>query len=329
MATKKGISAARLKTIYRRQSNPPWDDSYLPSILATPQEAPSRSRAYILTPQKFNCRETHLLSTPEHNAALLGLYHPNVIGLQEQRMLSPEPAMHPLWTMVGVNRMSLEPLKGVIDVAERLGFLDILPRVKVPDPEDSGNQMIMVFPWCGDLLWAIKPDTGLVCCVNWTVKDEQSDFKRPSLRRDGKPQHQEETRAAIARHEVEKSYYEDARIRTIQVANESIDKHVAANLHQLFLHHRRELGLTASQRDEILHRFQVAFEVGIPPVDVIFSLSERGRFSVEQCRSYLYQMIWSRQLRVDLFKPILINRPLHCESRDVLEVYADWFRGAV
>lgn len=328
MASKKGISAARLKTIYRRQSNPSWDDAYQPSILATPQEAPSRSRAYILTPQKLNCRETHLLSTPERNAALLGLYHPGVIGLQEQRMLSPEPAMHPLWTMPGVNRMSLPSLRGVIDVAERLGFLSTLPRLKVPNPEAVGNQMTMVFPWCGDLLWAIKPDIGPVYCVNWTVKAELADFKRPFRLHDGKSQYQEATVDVIARHEVEKTFYEDADIRTLQVANEYIDKHVAANLRQLFLHHRRELGLTASQRDEILHRFQVALEAEIPPVDVILSFAERGRFSDEQCRSYLFQAIWFRQLRVDLFKPILINRPLHRESRDVLEVYADWFRSS-
>jgi hypothetical protein len=328
MASKKGISAVRLMTIYRRQSNPSWDDSYKPSILATPQEAPSKSRAYILTPQKLNCRETHLLSTPERNAALLGLYHPRVIGLQEQRMLSPEPALHPLWTMPGVDRTSLPSFKGVIDVAERLGFLDILPRVKVPHPKNIGSQMIMVFPWCGDLLWAIKHDTGSIYCVNWTIKEERAHFKRPSIPRDGKPQRQEVTRDVIARHEVEMSYYEEANIRTIQVANEDIDNHVAANLHQLFLHHRRDLGLTVNQREEILHRFQVAFEAGIPPVDVILSFAERGRFSVEQCRSYLFQAIWFRQLRVDLFKPILINRPLHPESKDVIEVYANWFKGA-
>jgi hypothetical protein len=244
-------------------------------------------------------------------------------------MLSPEPSMHPLWTMPGVDRTSLPSFGGVIDVAERLGFLDILPRLKVPHPEELGNQMTMIFPWCGDLLWAIKPDIGPVYCVNWTVKEELADFKRPSLLRDAKPQYQEATGGVIARHEVEKSYYEDANIRTIQVANEDIDKHEAANLHQLFLHHRRELGLTLNQREEILHRFQVAFEAGVPPVDVILSFAERGRFSVEQCRSYLFQAIWFRQLRVDLFKPILINRPLHRESKDVLEVYADWFRGAV
>src|SRR5690606_2084076 len=116
----KGVSIARLKAIYQRQRDPHWDSSYVPGILATPQEAPSISHAFILTPQKLSGRESHFLSTAERDAALLGLYHPAVVGLQEQRMLSPEPTVHPLWTYPAIDRTTLPALRGLIDTADRL-----------------------------------------------------------------------------------------------------------------------------------------------------------------------------------------------------------------
>lgn len=325
MGSSKGISAQRLKTIYQRQGDPCWDSTYTPAILATPQEAPSISRAFILTPKKLRGRETHLLSTAERNATLLGLYHPKIIGLQEQRMLSPEPRRHPLWTFPGVDKTSLQSIKGVIDVAERLGYLDLLPRVKMENPEDPTQPITLVFPWCGDLLWSIQDSPSDIYCVNWTIKDSYLDFKRPAPNRNGKPLSRETSRAILGRHEIEKIYYEDACIRTVQVAGEAIDHHVAANLRQLFLHHRRPLLLTPEQRDELLQKYRSAFNTGVPPAEVILLLAERGRFTIHQCRSLLYQAIWNRELRVDLFQPVLINRPLRPESQDVLDVYSEWF----
>jgi hypothetical protein len=326
-ASRKGINAARLKIIYRRQASPAWDAKYIPSILATPQEAPSISRAFILTPAKFDGREVHLLSTGERNAALLGLYHPSVVGLQEQRMLSPETRLHPLWTLDGIDRTSLQQVRGVIEVAERLGFLHILPRIQVDHPENPGQKMTVVFPWIGDLLWAVRSPAGGVFCINWSIKDKRGDFDRPGPRRDGRPRTPGVNESVLARHLIEKTLYEDACIRTIHVAGEDIDKHLAANLRQLFLHHRRELNLSQEQKEEILHRFRIAMEMDITPGEVITSFVERGKFSVDQCRSLLFQSIWNREILVDLFTPVLINRPLHPQERDPIEVYADWFRG--
>jgi hypothetical protein len=324
--TRKGINSERLKTIYARQDSPGWNSNYQPSILATPQEAPSISRAYILTPSKLDDRETHVLSTPERNAAFLGLYHPHVAGLQEQRMLSPEPSHHPLWAFPGIDKTNLSPLKGIIDVAERLELLDILPRLKIKNPKNIDEPITVIFPWIGDLLWVLKPSPDNVFCINWTIKDNYQDFKRPAQSRAGKTVSSKKARALLGRHEIEKIYYEDVKIRTVQIADEAIDHHVSANLRQLFLHHRRRLLLSTEQRGEILHKYQSALELGIPPTEVISYFAEKGRYTVDQCRSRFYQAIWDRELCVDLFQPILINRPMQHETRDVLEVYADWFR---
>lgn len=325
MSYHKGISPAKLKILYQRQKNPAWDLTYVPGILATPKEAPSISRAFILTPKKFNGREIHLLSTAERDAALLGIYHPDVVGLQEQRMLSPEPVMHPLWWYPGIDRSSLSPLNGLIDVADRLDALDVLPRISVLHPEISGERMTLIYPWCGDLLWAVARPNGHIDCINWTIKDKRQNFMRAGPSRYGKPRSSEPTRAILARHEIEATYYADANIQTKQIAGEEIDLNVAANLRQLFLHHRRQLSISDDQRAEIIHKFQLAMTLGITPAEVITLFAERARYAVDQCRSVFYQAIWDRQLRVDLFQPILINRPMHPEVRDVAFVYAEWF----
>jgi len=326
MASGKGVSLTRLKTIYQRQQNAAWDASYKPGIWATPQEAPAISRAYILTPAKLAGREVHLLSTPERDAALLGFYHPDVVGLQEQRMLSPEPSVHPLWSYPGIDRSTLPALRGVIDVADRFGYLDLLPRVWAPDPDRPGEKMPLVFPWCGDLLWAISKTKSHVYCVNWSVKGTERDFSQKAGRLAAKHQKWETPRTLLARHEIEAEYYKDVGIRTIRIPSENIDRHVADNLRQLFLHHRRLLSLDAGQREEILAKFHNAMRLGISPTEVIMLLVERRGYSVDDCRSALYQAIWNRDLRVDLFRPILINCPLRPEVQDVIQKYADWFR---
>lgn len=326
MATRSGTFVRRLKTIYGRQKECYWDDRYLAGIFATPQEAPSVSRAYVLTPEKLGGRETHVLSTPERNAALLGLYHPQVVGLQEQRMLSPMFAQHPLWTWPGIDRTTLKPLSGVIDVADRLGYLKQLPLVWVPHPTAPDHKMSVVLPWCGDLLWALNTPANGICCINWTVKGNHEDFIRPLAPLQQKRPAPRLSQALLARHEIEAAYYCDAGIRTVRVAGDDIDAHVVANLRQLFNHHRRPLALRPDQRQEILEKYRTALQLGVPPSDVIELLVGRGRYSVHQCRSLLYQAIWNRELRVDLFRPVLINRPLRPEERDVADVYAAWFQ---
>lgn len=315
-----GISISRAKTIYQRQKDAPWDEHYVPGILATAKEAPSISHAYILTPQKLLCREIHLLATSERNAALLGLYHPAVIGLQEQRMLSPTSSPHPLWTHPLVDRSTLKHLVGVIETAEQLEMFEELPLLSAPDPNKPGERMPIVYPWCGDLLWAIHTDDGNIQCINWNIKDKASAFNRsPIAGKDHSPMR------LLARYEIEAAYYASADIRTVSVANENIDEHVSSNLRQLFLHHKRAISITEDMRQEIIRRYQSALLLEIPPSDVIAYYAERNIFSVDDTRTVFYQAIWNRDLRVDLFKPVLINRPMHPEVHDVLDIYHNWF----
>ncbi len=109
-------------------------------------------------------------------------------------------------------------------------------------------------------------------------------------------------------------------------ALERVDPDLFANLRQLFIYHRRQVSLTDDQREEIVHRFQSGMEAGVAPMDVIARLAGASLHTADECRSCLYQAIWKRRLRVDLFKPIVLDRPLRPEERDVIDVQSDWFK---
>jgi len=216
----------------------------------------------------------------------------------------------------------------MVNVAARLGYLDTLPRIWLPDPDAPPQRKAIIFPYIGDLLWAIRAGKNKLYCVNWSVKDDVSMFKRP-LDRLARARPQRKRGGAselLERHELECAYYGGAGIRTVLLGANEIDCHVVNNLRHLFLHHRNETGLSLAEQVEMLERFQRCIETEVSPVNLITHLCGSGRYSFEACRDVLFQGIWNRTLRVDLFSPILIDRPFRPEEKDVVAVYADWFR---
>lgn len=324
MGTKKGITLERLKLILRRQDSIRWGADYIPSILATPQEAPSLSRPSILTSGLLR-REVHVLSPHERIAALLALYNPALVELHEQKMLSPGARAHPLSGFPGMTFADQPPILGTIDVADRLGYLSHLPRLKISNPEDSAHPKTVIFPYTGDLLLYLKNDKNRVYCINWNIKDKKSSFSHRLGSRSRQSSHLENSQEILARHQIEEVYYKDANIRTIYFTGDAVDRHVTANLTQLFGYHRKVLLLNDELKEDVFTKFRVALATGIPPMEVIMLLCERGRVSSFDCRTILYQAIWQRKLKVDLFRPILIDHPLVPQTRDVLDEYADWF----
>lgn len=324
MGTSIALTSLRLKQILKRQKDPGWDASYVPSTLAVRGEAPSISHAHIINCAKLANRDLHLLSNSELAATLLGLYHPRTVGLQEQRMLSPAPKAHPLANFPGCIAGGLPPLRGVVAVAERLNCLKMLPRIWVDDVNCETGKREIIFPHIGDLLWAIRAPTGQLYCVNWSVKDSEEAFKRPF-------DYKRISRSKLlfpaeiqTRHELERVYYADAGIRTVHVAGSEIDKHVTSNLRLLFLRHKRSVSLSALEQSDLIARFRTCLDTGLPPLHVIARVAGDG-LSVEDCCNVFYQSIWRRTLRVDLFHPVLIDRPLRRENEDVLARYAGWF----
>lgn len=316
---------ARLKEVMRRQKDMKWGADYLPAIQATPKEAPSASRASILTAFKLGSREMHLLSPAERAFAILALHHPHIADIHEQTVLSPDPYPHPLFGFLDMMGAKLPPFKGMIDVADRLGYTSLLPIVWEDSSADSESPRAFVFPYIGDLLLFLLPPGETPYCVNWNIKSKLEAFKRSGAPNSKRHRIADEV-AELPRNEMERTYYADAGIRTEHLALEQLDVHVVANLTQLFTHHATPLDLSLEQRGELLGRFQAAMETGVPPFEVIQLSAARGRFTVHQARTFLWQAIWGRELRCDLFRPLLLDRPLHPERDDALNVYGGWFR---
>lgn len=319
----KGVTPQRLELILSRQKMNKWGKDYAPAIMATRNEAPPISRPSILSSQKFG-RDIHLLSVPERNAALLAIYHPNLIDIHEQKMLPTGPCPHPLSGHSSKIGESLPSMRGTVAVADALGFMDLHPKVSVQDPRDPEKKMWVPFPFVGDLLLFMEMNARTYC-VNWTVKQRDEDFSRSRLTNKRRGNDPRGARKAIARHQVEEVNYKDAGIRTIRVTEDSIDRNVISNLHLLFGFSKTQLDISDEQRKEIQDKFLVALNLGKSGLEVIQILTERGQYTVHDCLTMFHQSIWDRILRVDLFSPILIDRPLIPEKQDVINVYSTFF----
>lgn len=325
MPSARRLTPLRLATIYTRQANPTWDNQYVPSILAIRGEAPSISNIYAVKSPKFG-RLVHLLSTQEFSAYLVAAYHPGLIGLQEQRMLSPEPRCHPLCNMPGEVPTNYPAFKGIIDVADRLGYLSCLPKIWAPATTPLGEPTLVVFPYTGDLLLAMRTGEGQAQCINWSIKADEAGFKRPIAKvGTSLPQSPE---GILARYEIERTYYADAGIQTHLVVGTSFDTGVVNNLRVLYAYECTPLAMAEDERLELESRFQSCLESEQPISNLLPRLLGSGRRGLNDMLACFYQAIWQRRLRVDLFRPVLIDRPLHPETRDVVDVYAKLFQGA-
>lgn len=324
MGTPRRPSASRLKTILHRQVPTRWGENYLPCILATREEAPSISRASTLASSKLG-RELHLLSPAERDAALIALYHPEIIEIHEQKMLSPVACEHPLTGFPGLTVRELPPLRGLVAVADSLGLLNLLPTIKISDQSDQSASYRVVFPFVGDFLLFRRTSRSEIRCINWSLKDTQDSFKRALDLERLNPRSRASNIGAIARHQVEEVYHRDGNIPTHFISGDSIDREVVANLSQLFLHHRDDHLLSPQQEEVLLDSLRLSIGSRTPPMEIIVDFCARWGVGFNDCRRVFYRAIWERRLRVDLFRPVLIDVPLRSEKRDVIDVYAHWF----
>ena len=317
------VNIQRLTAIRKRQAVDHWGKDYVAAIFATPKEAPGISRPSILVPEKLGGRDMHLLSLPEKAAGLLALHDPNTWEIQEEKVLSTGPRPHFLFGHPRAQGIHWPSLKGTVDVANRMGRLKKHPKVKFQNPK-TGEWQWIPFPYIGDLLLFRQDELG-VFCVNWTVKDKYKDFKKRGPRAANALPQGDSVEDDDERHELEKQYYADAEIRTVQVAGEAINKHVVANLAELFLHHGRRVALDTAERRRITDGFVESIGTSPPIFEHIQKLSQLFAVDAQVVQTVLRQGIWRREIRVDLYQPLLRDQPLKPEIKDVLEQYSAWF----
>lgn len=318
------ISEARLNLIIERQWKDRWGADYVAAIFATPKEAPSISVPSILRAEKLAFRECHTLSQPETWAALLALHYPRLWDVHDQRILYPKPRAHYLYGHPRAVGQSFPSFSGTLDVVDRLGMLSKHPKVRVHRGDDPAQWPMVPFPYIGDLLLYLEDDKG-VYAVNWTIKDKYKNFRRRGPHPQGKARKDVDDEGAITRQLLEKIYYEDADIRTQQVAGEAIDFDLRCNLTDLFGDHGLQLDIVEDVRGKIIELYQSAIGGDVQAYVVATEAAARFNMTVRDALALMRQGIWRRELRIDLFRPFLTDRPLHPEVEDVFVRYGHWF----
>jgi hypothetical protein len=317
---------SRLAEIIRRQLVPDWGSGYQPAMRGTRSEAPRVSRASLITSEALG-RTLHAHSGPEQAFTFLALYHPGLIGFNEQRVMWPDPAPHPLQSHPLMSCQVLPSSSGTVAIAAQLNVLHVHPKVWVPapgSPEDPKEGYWVPSPWIGDHLLFLQDEQGPYC-VYWDIKARAGEHGRPGP---GRMQRRYSARAqarSAARLAVQECYYGEFGIRTVLAAGEQINRHVANNLRALFGWSLSPSPIPDSLRGELSERFREGLRKGTPPIEIIRTSVGTDLASVDIGKRILYQAISRRDVRVDLFQPVLIDRPLNPEVRDVIAEYAAWF----
>jgi hypothetical protein len=125
----------QVKRFYRvmeRQRENAWAQDYIPGVLATREEAPSVSKTSRIYWPRVG-RDLHALSEPETALLLLAIHHPQTFDVNEQRLLQPVPAPHPLSGHPVHGGLTRPRFEGTLNVAERLG-MSTATRRPLPGP---------------------------------------------------------------------------------------------------------------------------------------------------------------------------------------------------
>lgn len=314
----------RLQQIRRRQPKVLWSPNYVAATFADPREAPGISSGTILRPMKLGFRELHTLSFNETCAAFLAIYNPNCWEVFDQLALSATPCPHLLYGHPRASGLQLPDFKGTVDVTERLGILEKHPRVRAEIGRDPANWPMVPFPYISDLTLCLQDEAGPYV-VDWPIKDKFENFRRRGVHK-SRARPDEDDPAVVNRTRLQEVYFKDAGIRTVQVVGSSIDFHVRCNLRELFLDESYPLTVAESARIEILGMYRECIGRDVPANRLAHQAARDYRIAPREAVAVMKQGIWRRELRVDLFQPVLMDRPLCPESQDILVRYADWFK---
>jgi len=340
MAMSQILTVSRVKEIAFRQFPIRFGAGYIPSILATREEAPPMSRPAIRYSERLG-REFHALSVPELKTIVLALYHPMVFDLQENWAYNHGPGTHPLASHPAGCALQLPSTQGTLAHAERLHVLRLHPRARLtedevaaaeqgaPPAQDDAPEAAGVSEWepafyIGDLLVYITDQQGPYL-LDWDTKERAGQHAQPGPGTLAKRHSRRAKASAAAREAVTGAYDTELNIRPVRVAAEEIDDDVAANLFQLLGWHHHRIHRSSAERADLEQALSASMRTGVSPISQLPAWTERG-WARQDFQAVLYRAIWERRIRVDLFQPVLINRPLKPETRDVLEVYGSWFK---
>lgn len=325
MARNPLISERRFKTILKRQEEMKWRAEYQPAMLATRDEAPRNSRPSTLYWAKLG-RDLHFMSLAERHVCLLALYHPRVFDIHEQHMLHRFETPHPLASYPGASRQSFPPLEGTVTIAQQLGVLSKHPVILITDKNDTDNSVRHGFPYLGDLLIFLRDDQGPYA-VNWSVKATRNGFYARNgshIKRKVVPPVGFDPLLSD-RHALEIQYFSNAKIPTHLIAADELNFHLIHNLNTLCAKAQRPETLPYEVEEQLIHTFQNIVDTRTTVLSLLDSLKARFNCERDDLLATFYRAIWNRRLRLDLYMPVLVDKPLRGERSDVLKNHAHFF----
>lgn len=299
-------------------------------IRVTPREAPSKSWGFAKESAKLQ-REMYAHGRGAFSALVLALYHPRTFEVFDEHVLSPGPAQHPLASHPVWKNSPWPSTSGTVTLADQMGMLTKHPaeivrstsRPSAEIPDESETKEWQVIPYVGDYLLFLNDEQGPYV-VDWDVKDKPGRHGKPGPGSFQKQHSARSVKQAEFRDQIYQAYMSELGIRIARIAGSDIDEQVAANLKRLFNLHTRPINLPVTMVSDLIHAFRESITTGDTPVDVTNRYVSKA-VPRPVIKDVLEQAIWYRKVRVDLFRPILVDRPLRPESRDVVDVYASWF----
>lgn len=311
----------KMSVMLGRQEQPEWLSKYQPAIRATPQEAPAISRPAIVQSKRLG-RGMHALSQPEMHAVMLALYHPGLVDLHEQHVLSIGPATHPLHRHDLAAGLELPGVNGTIRVADRIGKLQSHAKFFVIEEGTDGEWVPM--PYVGDLLLFLNGPEGPYCVV-WSIKKYRAGFDRRIPRPWGRQRGQEPDEQAEFRHQLEEEYFADAGIRMVKIAESDIDVQLRHNLREICPWHTRPEPLGEKRMEAVTILRSFVGSTTTSALEAVRTAAKELHANDYDVKVALYQAIWAREIIVDLYAPFVIDKPMRRAKRDPLVVHAAWF----
>jgi hypothetical protein len=316
---KKMKESQRYDLITGRQGTFKWEDKYIAAIHAVASEAPRGSRVSRINSLKVG-RVLHCLSTPERIFTQFALFNPGLIDIHEQKMLSPVRSVHPLFGHPLSREKELLPVCGTLAAAEIIGMKHHLIVKKV-----DGEYRWAPYPYVGDLLLYLKGADGSPYTVNWNVKDTEEGFCEKNRGKIKTPRSMGLDKEKMRlRTLLEERYYLSAGIRTIKMSRERIDRTVISNIFLLYGLHERPLDIDSRLLSDYSAVLCESLTSGTPLAHVAIEYGKKWGHR-DQFLTRIYQDIWSRKLKVDMFQPIQIDRPSQSEKVDIHLVYENYF----
>ena len=317
------ITLSRLKEIHRRQDPPRWSPNYEPTIKATREEAPSRSRCAQVWSERLG-RYCHVLSSIEQKALIFALFHPGLFELHEQRVLSTEAREHPLANHPLMQGEVLPNVTGTIALCDQLSCLELHPVFKTRHPETL-EPITVPIPWTGDLLLFIQDEAGPYC-VNWSVKATSRDFQQNAFKAKPSIQPDADRHRVRTRHAIEELYYQNIGIPTIHVTDAELPARLIHNLRSFLLFLPYTKDVEPEVYEEICDRLRFGQLVQQPPLEVLLTVVHKHGITMEQARACFMRALWHRDVIAELMdEPIFLDRALLKQRRDPLKEYARWF----